>query len=255
MSSLEKYSDEELFVIFASDIENEIKSRGYKYGWYKETTYAGEIYVLVNPAFPNLVKIGYADNVAKRVKTLNSNSGLPDPYHVYATYKVKKRLEDLKLHKLIDSLDSDLRHAKNKEFYEMSPEKAYEILSAIAQINGDEELLTLNPLHDAFFSNNSKKPIIENSKRSKPKSNMTFSMLGIKDGETIHFVEDSSIVATVNGEKTVEFENKTWTLSALTRELKERSNTANNSGSYRGGNYFLYHGKTLTDIRKEMEEE
>ena len=153
MSYLEKYSDEELFSIFDSDIEEEIKSRGYEYGWHKKVQYAGDIYILVNPAFPNLVKIGYADNVAKRVKSLNNNSGLPDPFHVYATYRVKKRLEDLKLHKLIDSLDSDLRHAKNKEFYEMTPEKAYDILSAIAQINGDEDLLVKNPLNDDFFNN------------------------------------------------------------------------------------------------------
>jgi len=151
MSYLEKFSDEELLEIFGSDVEAEIKARGYKYGWYKPTEYAGEIYILVNPAFSDLVKIGYANDVEKRVKSFNRNSGLPDPYHIYATYKVKKRLEDLKLHNLIDSLDSDLRHAKNREFYEMSPEKAYGILSAIAQINGDEELLELNPLQDDFF--------------------------------------------------------------------------------------------------------
>ena len=151
MGCLDRYSDEELVQIFGSNIEEELRSRGYEYGWHKKVQYAGEIYILVNPAFPSLVKIGYADNVQKRVKSLNSNSGLPDPYHVYATYKVKKRLEDLKLHKLIDSLDSDLRHTKNKEFYEMSPEKAYAILSAIAEINGDEELLVLNPYQDEFF--------------------------------------------------------------------------------------------------------
>ena len=151
MSNLDRYTDEELFQILSSDVETEIKNRGYEYGWHKKIRYAGVIYILVNPAFPSLVKIGYAADVAVRVKVLNRNSGLPDPYHVYATYKVKKRLEDLKLHTLIDSLDSDLRHAKNREFYEMSPEKAYNILSAIAQINGDEDLLSLNPLHDDFF--------------------------------------------------------------------------------------------------------
>ena len=153
MSYLEKYSDEELFSIFDSDIEAEIKSRGYEFGWHKCVQYAGDIYVFVNPAFPSLVKIGYADNVEKRLKQLNRNSGLPDPFHVYATYKVKKRLEDLKLHKLIDSLDSDLRHSKNKEFYEMTPGKAFEILSAIAEINGDEALLVFNPLQDDYVEN------------------------------------------------------------------------------------------------------
>ena len=84
MGCLDRYSDEELVQIFGSNIEEELRSRGYEYGWHKKVQYAGEIYILVNPAFPSLVKIGYADNVQKRVKSLNSNSGLPDPYHVYA---------------------------------------------------------------------------------------------------------------------------------------------------------------------------
>lgn len=152
MGHLDKYSDDELFDILGSDVEEEIRSRGYEYGWHKKVTYPGSIYVLVNPAFPNLVKIGYADDVAKRVKSLNRNSGLPSPFHVYATYKVKKRLEDLRLHGLIDALDPDLRYAANREFFEMTAEAAYEMLSAIAQINGDEELLERNPLGDAFFA-------------------------------------------------------------------------------------------------------
>lgn len=46
-----------------------------------------------------------------------------------------------------------MRHAPKREFYEMTPEKAYEILSAIAEINGDEDLLELNPMQDNYFSN------------------------------------------------------------------------------------------------------
>ena len=152
MTNFEKYSDDDLLDLCDANIKEELISRGYEYGWHKRVCYAGEIYILVNPAFPKLVKIGYADNVPKRVKQLNSSAGVPDPYHVYATYKVKKRLEDLKLHKLIDSLDSHLRHTKNKEFYEMSPEKAYAILSAIAEINGDEDLLVINPYQDDYFT-------------------------------------------------------------------------------------------------------
>ena len=161
MNYLKRFSDDELFNILGSDVEEEIKSRGYEFGWHKKVQYAGVIYIMVNPAFSNLVKIGYADNVENRLKSLNCNSGLPDPYHVYATYSVKKRLEDLKLHSLIDSLDSDLRHVKNKEFYEMSPEKAYDILSAIAEINGDEDLLVKNPLNDDYF--NLKKNVSDNN--------------------------------------------------------------------------------------------
>lgn len=32
----------------------------------------GYIYILTNPSFPNYVKLGYADDVEKRVKELNS---------------------------------------------------------------------------------------------------------------------------------------------------------------------------------------
>ncbi len=251
----DKYNDDELLGLVDADIEQELRRRGYNYGWHKVMRYSGDIYILVNPAFPNLVKIGYADDVEKRVKTLNRNSGLPDPYHVYATYKVKKRLEDLKLHHLIDSLDPSLRHSRNREFYEMTPEDAYNILSAIAQINGDEELLILNPMNDSFFGT---KGDAENTAgdggNTNSKSRMTFSMLGISKGECIHFIEDDSVVATVSGDNSVEFENRIWTLSGLTRELKKRNNTANRSGSYQGGNYFTYNGKKLTDIRKEIDE-
>lgn len=159
MGDLSRYADQEIIDIISSDAEAELKKRGYAYGWYKQECFVGVVYVLVNPAFANLVKIGYADDVEKRLKSLNSNSGLPDPYHCYAIYKVKKRLEDLKLHGLIDSLDSSLRHAKNREFYEMSAEKAYSILLAIAEIAGNEEQLIKNPLNDKFFD-------VENTQQS-----------------------------------------------------------------------------------------
>ena len=65
MQALTNYTDEELIALSNIDIETELKARGYKFGWYKEAAYKGCIYILVNPAFPNLVKIGYADEIEK----------------------------------------------------------------------------------------------------------------------------------------------------------------------------------------------
>ena len=252
MNKLEKYSDDELFEIYGANIEEEIKSRGYKYGWYKQTTYAGVIYIMVNPAFPQIVKIGYADDVKKRLKTLNSNSGLPDPYHVYATYKVKKRLEDLRLFNLIDTLDSNLRHAANREHYDMPPEKAYGILSAIAQINGNEDLLELNPLHDDYIDLLTKpapspakdKPTPVNTKKRPP---LTFEMLGITVGTRLIYKDDPSIlVVTADTINHVIYQGNTYPLSGLVKMLKK-------GGSWQGGEYFLYNGKKLTKLREEIE--
>lgn len=241
---LEKYSDEELFKIFDANLEEEIKSRGYEYGWHKQVKYAGEIYILVNPAFSNLVKIGYADNVQKRVKTLNSNSGLPDPYHVYATYKVKKRLEDLKLHKLIDSLDSDLRHAKNKEFYEMTPEKAYAILSAIAEINGDEDLLVFNPYQDDFINKISPKKNEKDTPQSR-KPPVNFAKCSIPVGAELVYIEDPSVVCTVADDRKVLYNGQITSLSAISNGIKGH----HTQGSF----YFTYNGKRVSDIAKETQ--
>ncbi len=112
-------------------------------------TKQGVIYILTNPSFPELVKIGYADNVEERVNILNQNPGLPYSFRIYATYEVNERLEDLKIHKIIDKLNPTLRcqeEVKGKprirEFFTMSAQTAYQIFEAMAEISG-----TLDRLH------------------------------------------------------------------------------------------------------------
>lgn len=244
VDSFSNLSDKELIDIWASDIEAELKKRGYEYGWHKKELFSGVIYILVNPAFPDLVKIGYSDNIQKRMKTLNSNSGLPDPYHCYAFYRVRKRLEDLKLHNLIDSLDPALRHSKNREFYEMNKEKAYEILYAIAQINGDEDQLIKNPFSDSFFDiqQTSNK---DNSNYGK-KQNLKFSMIGIPIGSTLTFAKDNSIkCTTVDDTNKVNYCGETYSISSLAKKLL-------NVSAAQGGLYFMYNGELLTEIRNRL---
>ena len=69
----------------------------------------GVIYILTNPSFPDYVKIGYADNVEKRLVDLNRSECIPFAFRIYATYEVPKRLSDLSLHNLIDKLNPTLR--------------------------------------------------------------------------------------------------------------------------------------------------
>ena len=113
-------------------------------------TREGYIYILTNPSFSNYVKLGYADDVEKRVKELNRSECTPFAFRIYATYKVNSRLKDLDLHNLIDQLNPTLRCKDNvegkvrvREFYSMTKEEAYEILSAIARINGLTQNLRL----------------------------------------------------------------------------------------------------------------
>lgn len=245
MIDFTNYSDDELKDISLVGVSDELKKRGYKLGWYKNTDYVGAIYIMVNPAFPNLVKIGYADDVQKRLKTFNNNSGLPDPFHCYAIYKVKKRLEDLKLHNLIDTLDSSLRHSKNREFYEMDCDKAYEILNAIAQINGSEDQLILNPFADSYISGLCKEEIDKNSQHSKA-SKLTFEMIHIPIGSALIYVKDINIkCVTVDLINKVEYNGKIYSISKLAKKLL-------NISAAQGGKYFTYNGEVLTDIRNRL---
>lgn len=115
-----------------------------------QQTTTGVIYILTNPSFPDYVKIGYADDVIERVNQLNRSECTPFAFRVYATYEVNERLSDLKIHNIIDKLNPNLRSIDNiegkkrvREFYAMSPEDAYEIFEAIAEINGLKENLKL----------------------------------------------------------------------------------------------------------------
>ena len=44
----------------------------------------GVIYILTNPSFPDYVKIGYADDIDKRLKQLNRSECIPFAFRVYA---------------------------------------------------------------------------------------------------------------------------------------------------------------------------
>lgn len=110
----------------------------------------GVIYILTNPSFPDYVKIGYADDIDKRLKQLNRSECIPFAFRVYATYEVNSRLSDLKLHAIIDKLNPDLRSIDDfngqkriREFYAMKPEEAYAILEAMAEIHDCKENLKL----------------------------------------------------------------------------------------------------------------
>ena len=101
----------------------------------------GYIYILTNPFFPEYVKIGYADDIDKRLQQLNRSECIPFAFLVYETYEVNSRLSDLKIHSIIDKLNPNLRSIENfngkqrvREFYAMSPEDAYSILEAIAEM-------------------------------------------------------------------------------------------------------------------------
>lgn len=103
------------------------------------------IYVMTNQSFSghDWVKIGYASDVERRRKELSRTASLPFPYEIYATYEIPATsgIADKVLHKLITQLNPALRLAPNREFFEMTPEAAYDLLHALAVIHDCEDKL------------------------------------------------------------------------------------------------------------------
>ena len=109
----------------------------------KKNKATGVIYILTNPSFPEYVKIGYADDINRRLKELNRSECIPFAFRVYAVYEVNQRLKDVAIHNMIDSINPNLRaietfdgKKRKKEFYAMTADDAYAILETIAAISG-----------------------------------------------------------------------------------------------------------------------
>lgn len=76
----------------------------------------------------------------------------------------------------------------------------------------------------------------------------SFYRKGLKDGDEIKFIADKSVVATVAGERDVEYGGQTWKLSPLTYKVYEDKGQLNSSGAYQGANYWEYNGHKLKDL-------
>lgn len=216
----------------------------------------GVIYILTNPSFPDYVKIGYADNIEKRLQQLNRSECIPYAFRVYATYEVDSRLSDIKIHSIIDKLNPNLRsienfngHKRVREFYAMSPEDAYSILSAIAEIHGCEDKLKLIPPNEVEVEAAETAEEIEEQKKERL-APFAFSLCKIPVGATITYCNrsdpKSGLTCTVVDDHNVEYDGKIWSLSALATTL------AQTKWGVAGPRYFKYNGEWLNDIRKRL---
>lgn len=212
----------------------------------------GVIYILTNPSFPEYVKIGYADDMEKRLQQLNRSECIPFAFRVYATYEVSSRLSDLKIHSIIDKLNPNLRSIENfngqkrvREFYAMPPEDAYSILEAIAEIHGCSDNLKLITPNAAEIQDEetAKEVDTEHAERA---TNFSFSKCRIALGECIEFAYDPNITATVVSERLVEYNGATMSLTALAKLLTGKKY------AIAGPRFFKYKGEWLNDIRDRL---
>ena len=213
-----------------------------------KTIEQGYVYILTNPSFKeDWVKIGKSSRpVDVRSKELD-NTAVPLPFEIFATMKTCKYNEVEKLvHKNIDRL-TDLRIRQNREFFNVAPQVALDILYDIAKLIDDAEIVLYHENKPIVDSN----PVTIHQKRDVKRSRFKFSMCDIKIGELITFVPTGLIVK-VASDDSIEYNGRIYKLSPFVGTFmpEEKRNT---SGAYQGAKYFSYNGRILEDLRKEKE--
>lgn len=204
---------------------------------------SGVVYILINPSFPEYVKIGYADNVNSRLAKLNKSECIPFAFRVYATYEVSSRLSDKKIHGIIDKLNPNLRAIDSfegkkrvREFYAMTPEDAYDLLKSIAELNGLEKNLKLSTPNKQEIEDEKVAQEISQTHRNE---NFSFAKCSIPVGANLEYINDKSITCKVVDDRHVEFKGQTMFLSGLAKVLLNKNEGVN------GTRYFKYNDKDL----------
>ena len=216
----------------------------------------GYVYILTNPSFrEDWVKIGKSSRpVDVRSKELD-NTAVPLPFEIYATLKTAKYDKvEKQIHKQIDRL-TDLRIRQNREFFNIAPSVALDIMRDIADLLEDAELSVYVDGKPVVSSSKDEDKRInaanEDKKRKKVKPAFKFHMVGLKVGDTIIF-DALNLPIKIASDDKIEHEGRLWSLSAFTAEFlpEEMQNT---SGAYQGPKYFSCDGKVLSELRKEIE--
>ncbi|MBR1799813.1 MAG: GIY-YIG nuclease family protein [Bacteroidales bacterium] len=209
----------------------------------------GFVYILTNPSFrEDWVKIGKSSRpVDVRSKELD-NTAVPMPFEIYATMQTSKYAEIEKIiHKQIDRL-SDLRIRQNREFFNVEPAQALDILLDLAVAIDDAVIMRYSDGKPSqIYPALDDMPKHQKDEKKAPRPPFDFSMVGLIVGDTVIF-DALQLPVKVAGKNKVEYEGRLWSLSAFCGTFLP-DNMRNASESYQGPKYFSFGGKTLSEIR------
>ena len=196
----------------------------------------GIVYVLKNPSFPNLVKIGITtrDEVQVRMSELYT-TGVPLPFECVYAGKVDnpKKVEGALHHAF-----SNTRVNPSREFFDIDESQAIAVLKLIA----NEDVTPIISKELDKVDEVSKKAGKTYSRSKRPPQN--FVEMGIAIGETLTTV-DGLVSCKIAEEKKVEYNNEIMSLTRLTRKIKKLEHNIQPSP------HWFYNGKSVKELYDE----
>jgi hypothetical protein len=195
------------------------------------------VYVLINPAMIGYVKIGRTNNLSQRLKVLD-NTSMPLPFECfYAAIVHDSAFVERQLHQAF--VDSRVR--KNREFFEIAPERVVAALKLV-------EVKDVTPQDDVVENEEDQKALDEARSR---RANFNFNLVKIPIGSELTFTRDSEIKCEVVDSRQVKYSDKVMSLSAAAKEALASIGVL--WKAVQGPLYWEYGGKTLDDIRNDMD--
>jgi hypothetical protein len=197
----------------------------------------GIIYVLSNPAMPDIVKIGKTNNINQRLSSLYS-TGVPLPFKcVYAKEVDDMNFAEVKLHAGLSST----RINEKREFFKISEDELIHLFDLIAgnDVTPDKEIFETKEDKVAF------------EKASRLGERFNFGLVDIDIGSTLTFLKDEDITCEVISNKEVRFDGKNHSLSSA-------GVIAIQMCGYKwekiaGPKFWKYEGETVYEIRERLE--
>ena len=198
------------------------------------------VYILTNPAIPDLIKIGRTTNLEDRLRSLSSHSGVPVPFECYYACEVSDSQD---VEKRLHSAFGDHRINPKREFFRINPERVQIILEALS-------LKDITPATDIVEDDEDVETLRRANER---RPAFKFSLVNVPVGAILYFIKDEEVTCTVADDKQVEFEGSITSLSDAAKTMLHRHGGKLTAAN--GGLYWIYENETLTERRFRMESE
>jgi len=195
------------------------------------------VYILTNPAMPGLIKIGRAEELVPRLKSLYT-SGVPLPFECFYAAKVA---DADKVEKNLHLAFSPHRINENREFFRLDPNYAAAAL----------ELAEVEDVTPGSVTVETEQDVVALAKETQRAARFNFEMVKIPVGATLTFAEDDNITCQVASKSRVTFQGEELALSVAA--IKALHMIGKKWKAAQGANHWMFEGETLVDRRDRME--
>ena len=200
----------------------------------------GVVYVLVNSAFENYVKIGRTTNLEHRLRSLD-NTSVPLPFRCVYAVEVD---DENDVERLLHQAFADNRTRTTREFFEVDAQR---VIAAMKLTRGKD----VTPKDDV--AEDDQGVLALEKATCKPRKSYSLFDAKLSIGDTLYYVNDERVTAEVCGEKKILFEGAETSLSASALTLIQRDGYT--WRTLNGWNFWMFENETVAERLNNILEE